>query len=204
MVTSYQRIVFAAPALRDGDSHLDNLDQLIHAAVSWEYWLSEQQLSQNAARWPDVNVCRVICGAENELGGAIIPRADIRHVGLSADQLLGTGQSIRDEKGRRIGAKRERLAGQDKKQIFFFFPSFLLCVKTWSLPAKVAQLEDGSFRVHQQVLGLDVSVAHTLGMDVGQAAKQLVHVHLKGQSGLSIGLMGALERLRWKIRREEK
>lgn len=46
-------------------------------------------------------------------------------------------------------------------------------------PAKVTQLEDGSFRVHQQVLGLDVSVTHALGMDVGQTAKQLVHVHLR-------------------------
>lgn len=33
-----------------GDAHLDNLDQLINAAVSWEYRLSEQQLGQNAAR----------------------------------------------------------------------------------------------------------------------------------------------------------
>lgn len=46
-------------------------------------------------------------------------------------------------------------------------------------PAKVTQLEDGSFWVDKQVLGLDVSVTHTLGMDVSQTAKQLVHVHLR-------------------------
>lgn len=46
-------------------------------------------------------------------------------------------------------------------------------------PAKVAQLEDGRFRVDKQVLGLDVSVTHALGMDISQAAKQLVHVDLR-------------------------
>lgn len=62
----------------------------------------------------------------------------------------------------------------------------LRCVTTWSSPAKVTQLEDGGFRVHQQVLGLDVPVTHTLGMDVGQAAKQLVHVHLKRENDISM------------------
>lgn len=49
-------------------------------------------------------------------------------------------------------------------------------------PAKITELEDSCVRVHQQVLGLDVTVAHTLGVDVGQAPEELVHVHL-GQTG---------------------
>lgn len=53
--------------------------------------------------------------------------------------------------------------------------SIFLC----SSPAKVTQLEDGSFWVDKQVLWLDVSVTHTLGMDISQTAKQLVHVHLR-------------------------
>lgn len=46
------------------------------------------------------------------------------------------------------------------------------------LPAKIAELEDCSVRVHKQILGLDVTVTHTLGVDVGQAPEELVHVHL--------------------------
>lgn len=62
--------------------------------------MSEQQLGQDAACGPDVDVCRVVRGTEYELGGAIIARADIRHVGLSADKLLGAGggQEIRSIK----------------------------------------------------------------------------------------------------------
>lgn len=47
-------------------------------------------------------------------------------------------------------------------------------------PAKVTEFQDGRLRVHQEVLGLDVSVTHTLGMDISQTAEQLVHVHLGG------------------------
>ena len=57
----------------------------------------------------------------------------------------------------------------------FHFASICSC----SLPAKVTQLEDGSFWVDEQVLRLDVSVTHALGMDISQTAKQLVHVHLR-------------------------
>ena len=46
-------------------------------------------------------------------------------------------------------------------------------------PAKVTEFEDGRLRVHEEVLGLDVSVTHTLGMDISQTAEQLVHVYLR-------------------------
>lgn len=51
------------------------------------------------------------------------------------------------------------------------------------LPPEITQLEDSRLRVHQQVLGLDVSVTHALGMDVRQTAEQLIHIHLKGGRG---------------------
>lgn len=57
--------------------------------------------------------------------------------------------------------------------------SQIAVVCTPSSPAKVTQLEDGTFRIHKQVLRLDVSVTHALGMDVGKATEQLVHVNLR-------------------------
>ena len=51
-----------------------------------------------------------------------------------------------------------------------------------SVPAKVAELENGRLWIHQQVLGLDISVTHALGVDVGQATEELVHVHLGGET----------------------
>ena len=61
-------------------------------------------------------------------------------------------------------------------------PSLDLPVSQAASPAEVAELEHGCLGVHQQVLGLDVPVAHALRVDVGQAAEQLVHVHLEGGS----------------------
>ena len=46
------------------------------------------------------------------------------------------------------------------------------------LPAKVAKFEHSSLWVEQEVLRLDVSVTHTIRMDIGQGAEQLVHVQL--------------------------
>lgn len=64
----------------------------------------------------------------------------------------------------------------------------LICCSVWSegeslkcvseLPAKVAEFEDACLGVEEEVLRLDVSVTHTVGVDVGQRPKQLVHVHL--------------------------
>ncbi len=36
-----------------------------------------------------------------------------------------------------------------------------------SIPSKVAEFEDSGFRVEQEVLGFDVSMADSIGMDVG-------------------------------------
>lgn len=86
------------------DTRLYNLYELVHPAVTGEYGLSEQQLGQYAARWPDVDVCRVVCGTENELRGAVVPRADIRHVGFAADQLLGA-EETQETKSNEVVAK---------------------------------------------------------------------------------------------------
>lgn len=47
--------------------------------------------------------------------------------------------------------------------------------------AKVAQLEDAGARVEKEVLGLDVTVADTERVDVGEGAEELVHVQLDGK-----------------------
>lgn len=47
-----------------------------------------------------------------------------------------------------------------------------------ALPAKVAELEHSRLWIQQEVLGFDVPVADSKGMDVGQAPEQLVHVQL--------------------------
>lgn len=66
-------------------------------------------------------------------------------------------------------------------------------------PAKVTQLEDGSFWVDQQVLGLDVSVTNPLGVDVSQTAEQLVHVHLRASQEPRINMieMPTNNTIRW-------
>ena len=47
------------------------------------------------------------------------------------------------------------------------------------VPAEVAELENAGLWVEEEVLGLDVSVTDSIGMDVGQRPEQLVHVHLR-------------------------
>lgn len=44
--------------------------------------------------------------------------------------------------------------------------------------AKVAELEDAGGRVEKEVLGLDVTVADTDGVDVHQGTEELVHIQL--------------------------
>lgn len=64
------------------------------------------------------------------------------------------------------------------KPSLWFSPLQALTGCTSDLPAKITELEDSSVRVHKQILGLDVTVTHTLGVDIGQAPEELVHVHL--------------------------
>ena len=68
---------------------LDDLDELVDAALAREERLAEHKLRHDTARGPDVDVGGVVGGAEDELGGAVVARADVGHVGLAGDQDLG-------------------------------------------------------------------------------------------------------------------
>lgn len=46
-------------------------------------------------------------------------------------------------------------------------------------PAKITKFENGCLWINQEVLRLNVSMTNALGMDIGQTAEQLVHVHLR-------------------------
>mmetsp|Transcript_104835 Transcript_104835/g.254445 ORF Transcript_104835/g.254445 Transcript_104835/m.254445 type:complete len:282 (-) Transcript_104835:109-954(-) len=69
--------------------NLDDLDQLVHAALAWEDRLSEDELGRHAGGGPDVDDRGVVRRPEDELRGAVVPRADVRHVGLPPHQPLG-------------------------------------------------------------------------------------------------------------------
>lgn len=56
-----------------------------------------------------------------------------------------------------------------------------LCVGFWSVPAKVTQLEDMLSRVYQEVLWLNVSMAHPQAVGECQGAAQLIQVELQEQ-----------------------
>ena len=85
------------------------------------------------------NLCRVVGCAEDELGGSVVARTDVRDVGLVLDEYLGTSE--------------------------------------------IAKLEDTAVGVEKQVLRLDVSVADTLAVNVGERAEQLVNVQLDLEDG---------------------
>ena len=65
--------------------HLDDLDELVDARLAGEERHPQQQLGEHAADRPHVDAARVVGGAENELGRAVVPRADVRDVGLPGE-----------------------------------------------------------------------------------------------------------------------
>ena len=50
-----------------GPQNLDDLYQLVNARLTWEQWLSEQQLCNDAASGPHIDSVAVLGGTENEL-----------------------------------------------------------------------------------------------------------------------------------------
>mmetsp|Transcript_18818 Transcript_18818/g.37965 ORF Transcript_18818/g.37965 Transcript_18818/m.37965 type:complete len:287 (+) Transcript_18818:456-1316(+) len=68
--------------------HLDDLDELVDPALAWEDRLSQDELGSDACRRPNVDDCRVIGGAEDELWRAVVTRADVSHVRLAFQQTL--------------------------------------------------------------------------------------------------------------------
>eukprot|EP00955_Chlamydomonas_euryale_P099115 365195-Chlamydomonas_euryale.AAC.22 len=57
--------------------HLDDLHQLVDAALSWKERLSQHQLRNHAPNRPYVDRGRVVSRAKDELGRAVVPRADV-------------------------------------------------------------------------------------------------------------------------------
>mmetsp|Transcript_15888 Transcript_15888/g.18402 ORF Transcript_15888/g.18402 Transcript_15888/m.18402 type:complete len:329 (-) Transcript_15888:80-1066(-) len=85
-----------------GSQHLDDLDELVDAGLAWEQRLAQQQLGDHAADAPHVDDRVVVGAAEDQLGRAVVARADVRHVGLALDQLLGRAEvaQLQDVRGR--------------------------------------------------------------------------------------------------------
>jgi len=50
------------------------------------------------------------------------------------------------------------------------------------LPSEVAEFDDVSLRVKQQILRLDITMTDSEWVDIRQAAKQLVHVQLHART----------------------
>lgn len=75
-----------------GAEDLDDLDELVDAGIAGEQRLAEKELGADAALGPNVNGGGVVGAAKDELGGTVVPRADVRHVGLALDEGLGTAK----------------------------------------------------------------------------------------------------------------
>ena len=73
-----------------GAQDLDNLDELVDARVTGENGLAQHKLCKDAAGAPHVDVGRVVGSTEDELGCTVISRANVRDVGLAADEVLRT------------------------------------------------------------------------------------------------------------------
>ncbi len=68
--------------------HLDDLYQLIDRRFAGKQRLSQHQLGHDAARRPDIDGRRVVCAAKHQLGRPVVPRADVRDVGLARHEDL--------------------------------------------------------------------------------------------------------------------
>jgi len=72
--------------------HLDDLDQLVDCALAREERVAQQHLADDCAHAPDVDRHRLVGGAEDQLGRALVAAADVAHVGLARDQPLGRAE----------------------------------------------------------------------------------------------------------------
>ena len=74
---------------------LDDLHQLVHAALAWEEGRAQQQLRAHAARGPNVNRTGVVCGTKDQLRGAVVARANVGHIRLVRDEYFRAVQARR-------------------------------------------------------------------------------------------------------------
>ena len=76
-------------AVGRGAEELHDLDQvLLGRVLALVRQVAEEELHQDRAHRPDVDADGVLGRAEHELGRAVVPRADVRHVGLPLHQHL--------------------------------------------------------------------------------------------------------------------
>ena len=76
-------------AVGGGAEELHDLDQvLLRRVLALVRQVAEEELHQDRAHRPDVDADGVLGRAEHELGRAVVPRADVRHVGLPLHQHL--------------------------------------------------------------------------------------------------------------------
>lgn len=72
--------------------NLDNLEELIATTVTWENWITEDELSHHTTSRPDVDGSRVVRATQNKLRSTIKARADVGDVRLVLDEDLGTAE----------------------------------------------------------------------------------------------------------------
>ena len=70
----------------------DDFNELVNAALTREDRLAQHQLSDDTADGPDIDVGAIVRVAEDELGGAVVARANIRYIGLALNELLGRAE----------------------------------------------------------------------------------------------------------------
>lgn len=70
--------------------HFNDLHQLIDSRLAREERLAKHQFSHDATGRPNIDLGGIICCTKNQLGGTVVSRADVRHIGLVLDQYLCT------------------------------------------------------------------------------------------------------------------
>mmetsp|Transcript_48194 Transcript_48194/g.124977 ORF Transcript_48194/g.124977 Transcript_48194/m.124977 type:complete len:276 (+) Transcript_48194:194-1021(+) len=72
--------------------HFDDLHELVHAALPREDGLPQYELGGHARGRPDIDDCRVVRSSEDQLWCSVVPRADVRDVGLPLHKPLGRAE----------------------------------------------------------------------------------------------------------------
>ena len=101
--------------------YLNDLHQLVYAAVAGKDRLPEQQFRHHAAGRPNVNHAGVVVGAEYQFRRAVVARANVAHVGFTPNQVLCTTQDTREKN------RWAALTGWPRRQIKALIPNMINC-----------------------------------------------------------------------------
>mmetsp|Transcript_99650 Transcript_99650/g.237564 ORF Transcript_99650/g.237564 Transcript_99650/m.237564 type:complete len:219 (-) Transcript_99650:405-1061(-) len=74
---------------RRGSQDLDDLHQLIHAALAREHGMAQDELGRDASGRPNVDDEPVVSGAKDQLRSTVVSRTNVGHIRLPLDQWLG-------------------------------------------------------------------------------------------------------------------